>query len=101
MTKLQKATSEYAKLEAQIAAIELKKSAIAETIKTEIEGMGATSLTVSQGIFTLAPNVKYIYSKKVLKLEKEVKVLKETEKDNGKAEKIINSVSVRFTPKNK
>lgn len=98
MTKLQKATAEYAKLQAQIAEIELKKSAIAVTIKSEIEGMGATSLTVKQGIFTLSPNVKYVYSKKVQKLEKDITALKEDEKESGKAERVINSVLVRFTP---
>lgn len=96
---LKQLSSEYSKLVLkQDEIIEAKKS-LAESIKAQISAQGMTSATMPEGIFSLVPSTSYVYSKKVLKKEEELKALKDLEKEKDIAKKVIGEISVRFTPK--
>lgn len=91
---------EYAKLDAQIKALEAKKQEMRLSIVKGLEKQGIESEVTKFGTFTVAEKKTYTYSDKITALAEKVKLAKIREEDKGIATASIATYLVFNAPKN-
>lgn len=87
----------YADIREKLAIIELAESALKAEILEEMKKSGLDKHETEVGKFIICSKKKWSYSKKVLKIEEDLKVQKFTEQEKGIA-KVEETSYLAFTP---
>lgn len=76
---------EYAAVQAEIDALELKKSQLRPFIMEKMVEDGVTKMEFALGKFSFSPKKTYTYSEKVIEMSEELKAQKAKEESTGEA----------------
>jgi len=91
--------SEYASVREKIAALEEKEAILKEKILADMTDAGNEKLELDFGSFVVRTMKKWTYSKKVAKIEEDLKIQKFTEQEKGIAQAEEKRYLAFITPK--
>ena len=86
---------QYAQMTKQIKELQTEQKELGSQCLKEMEDNNANQMKATFGTFSLVERKKWVYTQDVKHAEEEVKVIKKTEEENGKA-KFSTSKSLRF-----
>jgi len=80
---------EYAKITAEMKALEEKRDALKESILGEMSKEGMTKAETDFGVFSIASRTSYEYTDAITKLKEKVKLAELKEQKTGKAKEKV------------